>query len=141
MFLRNKKLDICFLQETHSTKEIESYWRSEWGGKIWYSHGTSKAKGVAIIFRRGIDIKIHEVDRDDQGRAIVMKIEFEKKIYLLLNVYGPNNDDSQFYKKKFDWIRKFTYDHLIVGGDFNTVLNSEVDRNQGEHKNKMLQRY
>ena len=44
-WLKNQPFDIFLLQETHSTKKIESIWSSEWGGRIYYSHGQS-ASGV-----------------------------------------------------------------------------------------------
>src|SRR5207237_1403646 len=38
-FLRDEKIDIAFLQETHSVSSDFRYWRSEWGSKILVSHG------------------------------------------------------------------------------------------------------
>ena len=47
---------IIFLQETHSTADIEEKWRTEWetigGGKIFFSHGDSNSKGVLIMFKK-----------------------------------------------------------------------------------------
>ena len=39
-----KSTDILILQETHSTKEVESIWESEWGGKVIFNHGTGMAR-------------------------------------------------------------------------------------------------
>ena len=41
-YYRERANLIC-LQETHSTAQDEVIWQSEWGGKIYYSHGTSSA--------------------------------------------------------------------------------------------------
>ena len=43
---------IIFLQETHSTKDIESQWANDWNeqGHIKYSHGDYNARGV--LFER-----------------------------------------------------------------------------------------
>ena len=41
---RKKNTDIMFLQETHSTKEVENKWRSEWGAEIIMSHGSSNSR-------------------------------------------------------------------------------------------------
>ena len=58
------KADIVFLQETYSSKGVEEIWRSEWGGKIHYSHGSgghgllhgsSHSKGVMILFNPKLD--------------------------------------------------------------------------------------
>ena len=50
IWLRSKKLQVIFLQETHCTKQLETYWKSEWGGKAWFSSGTERARGVGILF-------------------------------------------------------------------------------------------
>ena len=48
--LRKNEVDIVMLQETHSDKMIEKIWNTQWGTKIWYSHGTSNSRGVANLF-------------------------------------------------------------------------------------------
>ena len=45
----SSKYQLFFLQETHSTPQIERQWSSEWGGKIYFSHGTSESRGVCIL--------------------------------------------------------------------------------------------
>ncbi|CAH3156771.1 unnamed protein product, partial [Porites evermanni] len=30
--------------ETYSSKSVEEIWKAEWGGKIYYSHGTTHSK-------------------------------------------------------------------------------------------------
>ena len=32
-FLNQREFDVVFLQETHSTKKYEKYWRSSWGAE------------------------------------------------------------------------------------------------------------
>jgi len=40
-----------FLQETHSRPEIEKIGKqNEWDGDIVFAHGSSKSKGLAILF-------------------------------------------------------------------------------------------
>ena len=50
--LINRKTEITFLQETHSTPDASKKWKKEWLGKtIWHSGTTPKASGVAILFK------------------------------------------------------------------------------------------
>ena len=86
---RKKKGDIIFLQETHSTKEIETQWKSEWGGKVFFAHGSHDSKGVAVLIKNGIDI--HLAILDPQGRYIFLKIELLDKTNVG-NIYVPNKD-------------------------------------------------
>ena len=46
----------------------------------------------------------------------------------LLNVYGPNFDDPNFFSKVFNSLPSLSDTHVIVGGDFNCVLDNFLDR-------------
>ena len=70
---RKTKSDIIFLQETHSKFEVEKQWEREWGGSMFFSHGSNNARGVAILFRSGFDTIIDAVKRDGQERLLVIK--------------------------------------------------------------------
>ena len=62
------------LQETHSKKETEIYWKNEWGTGIVMSHGGSNLCGVAILFRKGVDCVRHTTILDPFGRYITLKV-------------------------------------------------------------------
>ena len=51
-WLNNKLEDILVLQETHSTLDTESSWLRAWDGPIHFNHGTSTARGTAILIKR-----------------------------------------------------------------------------------------
>ena len=40
---------ITFLQEVHSTLDSEQSWSTDFTGYVFYSHGTSNARGVCIL--------------------------------------------------------------------------------------------
>ena len=63
--LINRKIEIAFLQETHSTPEASKKWKKEWLGKsIWHSGTTPKASGVAILFKANLEIEIVQTQKD-----------------------------------------------------------------------------
>ena len=43
--------------------------------------------GVAILFKQGVDCKIHSKILDPLGRYIMLKAEIEDKMYVLINIY------------------------------------------------------
>ena len=43
-YLKDQKANIYFLQETHSQRAHENIWRNEWGGELFFSHGTTHSK-------------------------------------------------------------------------------------------------
>ena len=44
-FLKRNKPNICMLQETHCTPEVQKIWEAEWGNKIVFANGDNKARG------------------------------------------------------------------------------------------------
>ena len=47
-WLHNQKFHFTFLQETYSSKECAQIWEAEWGGKAYFSHGSSQRRGVML---------------------------------------------------------------------------------------------
>ena len=47
-YLKDQKANIYFLQETYSERAEENIWRNEWGGELFFSHGTKHSKDVRI---------------------------------------------------------------------------------------------
>ena len=66
-YLHQKNYNVIFLQDTHSTPAVERYWRAEWGGEIFYAHGSSESRGCAILFTRGSLFKKLQICKDVQG--------------------------------------------------------------------------
>ena len=59
---RKRKADVIFLQETHSTVKTETQWKNEWGAEIITSHGSSNARGVAILSTRAFCLRMREMN-------------------------------------------------------------------------------
>ena len=62
---------IMFLQETHSTEEVEAIWTNPWGcgkGAIHFLPGKSDSRGVLTGFREGLDYKMDSVFYDNDGQ-------------------------------------------------------------------------
>ena len=102
-WLKNKEENIIFLPETHSTPETELLWCNQWNGKILFSHGSSNSTGVAILVKRDSqnEIKIVKHQNLHQGRALIVQVESAGTTFTLVNVYCPNNDDTDFIEKYY----------------------------------------
>lgn len=94
-WLHNYKFDVIFLQETYSTENVEAMWKSEWGGNLFFSHGTNHSKGVAILFNPKLDVRIENVIADKEGRYILLEVSLYDSTFLLCNIYSPNDNNSQ----------------------------------------------
>ena len=126
-----------FLQETHSKKDTEIYWKNEWAAEAVMSHGSSNLCGVAILFRgEGVDCVIHTKILDPLGRYIILKAAINDKMYILINIYAPNKDKdiTCFFNNLLITLQNENLDeeeNIIVGGDFNCPLNTLLDKKGG----------
>ena len=119
--------DLLILNETHSVPACENIWEAEWGGKVIFSHGTNQARGVAVFIKKGILGKISNIYRDIEGRLIIFDYEdYDVKITIVA-LYAPNQDMPSFFEQIREVIKERS-EHKILVGDYNLVLNVDLDR-------------
>ena len=134
-YLRQKKHNIYLLQDTHFSLNSEAYVRSEWGYNCHFASKNSQSRGVAILFNNNFEYKIKKVYKDPEGNYIFASFTTMGKDILLINVYGPNRDNPEFYQELEHYINEVGYTHLILGGDWNLVLDPNMDYHNYKHIN------
>ena len=139
-YLQNRKEKIVFFQETHSTTEMESTWNSEFQGEIFYSHGRSNSKGVAILIKNSLEYSVEEKITDQEGRLIILKIEVQGSSFYLVNCYAPVDEKEQisFFNLLSEKLSEICMDenNLVIGGDFNVIFDPTLDKEGGRTKLK-----
>lgn len=130
-YLKSLKADILFLQETHIAVGQERKLRASWISQVYQAPFSSKARGVAILFRKGISFQLDSMTTDSHGRYVMISGRLGSLQITMLNIYGPNIDDSQFFKKVFDMIPSGCV-NVIIGGDFNCYLDPFLDRSSSK---------
>ena len=98
-WLAERNNDIVFLQETYNSIDIESVWRTQWQGKLYFSHGSNHSCGVLILVRDDLDFKLNSARSDDNGRYIIMDAEVQGSSFWFVTIYAPNSvqDQCRFY--------------------------------------------
>ena len=128
-FLRNQDCDIFLLQEVHAANLQEcAKWTSEWEGQAFWSCGTSRARGVAILFKKNFNFNILYKNNDLEGRILSLCINIESTSIQLVNVYAPNipTERKNFFNNIFNYA-KLGFP-TIVGGDFNCIEDVNIDK-------------
>ena len=126
-YLHKKQTDVILLQETHSETEVERIWNAEWGEKMLFSHGSANSKGVAILFKRKLKVEVVNHIADPEGRYIIANLKIKGNHNTIVNVCGPYTDQPSFWCTLFDHISENSCENVIIGGDYNTVLNPTID--------------
>jgi hypothetical protein len=59
--------------------------------------------------------------------TLVLDINVDKINFTLVSIYGPNDDNPQFYENIMSIVEEFVNEYFIICGDFNLVLCPELD--------------
>ena len=131
-WLKKQKVQIIFLQETYTSKTEENQFLNDWGGPIYFSHGTKHSKGVMILVQNGFDLDVKKITNDKNGRFIILDTEIENITFIFANVYSPNVSSEQkvFSESLQNYLEKYDGDKIYLGGDFNCSLTS-LDKQAG----------
>lgn len=59
-------------------------------------------------------------------RILASSIILNEMDIRLINIYGPNNDDTEFFQKLKSFWAENEDNNYIIGGDFNLVMDPEI---------------
>ena len=135
-YLRKFNSDLIFLQETHSVHKCNKIWKQEWGGKAFFANGETNARGVAILVNNKFNGTFNDIIYDINGRYIVCKARVDGNSIAVANIYAPNEDIPAFFREVFAVIESMNCPQIIMGGDFNLVMDSKIDHYGGNTMRK-----
>ena len=133
--VRAKKYNIVCLQDVHIQSQQESYVKAEWGNDAYFSCFNSSSRGVLILLNNNFEYKVEKINSDVNGNYIILDINIEGKKFTLINLYGPNDDKPKFYKELRQKYKTLNNDNIIMCGDWNLVINPDLDTNNYLHIN------
>lgn len=89
--IKQKRIDVLCIQETHSDALNSSDWCKEFDGLSILSHLNSTSSGVAILFSKSFVPVSYQVDEVIKGRLLKVDAQFEKYSFIFICVYVPVN--------------------------------------------------
>ena len=131
LFLKDHNSKIYFLQENYSQPEDEIIWKNQWGGEIFFSHGTRHSKGVCILLHPTVQNKIDYSFSDKAGRIVLITCVLNSLKLSLVNIYAPNSQSEQL--KFLQNLNNCLIDRseistlIVEGGDWNCTL-SKIEK-------------
>ena len=136
---------ILFAQETHSSRDIETKWKNEFSGQLFYSHGKTNSCGVLTGFYGNKTFKLVKEMSDKNGRILILDVIIDDSEFLLINLYNANTELEQL-KTLAELERllvNFDIDSdkkIIFSGDFNIFFDSALESSGGnpKYKNKSV---
>lgn len=91
------------------------------------ANGPKKACGVFIAVKDSVAFHhMHSIE-DPQGRYVILIWELDQTTFTLVNLYVPNARQRKLLAPLFFTVMELMQGILIIGGDFNTVINLDMD--------------
>ena len=96
-----------------------------------------------ILVKEGFDCEFKVSCEDTQGRFITLKGIIQGHEFVFANIYAPNrtNDQCIFFEEiqtHLDYLEIETNCEMVIGGDFNVILDTSMDEVGGKPKLKDL---
>ena len=126
------KYDVLFMQEIYCTMQVIFIswvveFKAQWGLSL--SPSSSRA-GTAIFVRDTTNFLIENIQQctPDAGYTVALDISKKKMFYRIISVYFPSHIPTPL-EPLIDWLSFMfnTKRRVIMGGDYNCVLNISLD--------------
>lgn len=120
-FLRDQNCLIHFLQEIYPKPSAEIIWKCEWGGDIFFSHGSTHSTGVCILIDPLYVQTANNFNKDQNGRIVSFDIVSAAGNFSVCNVYVPNELQQMEFLQCLDQYLMSNTDtaNLVIASDSN----------------------
>lgn len=115
MILGHLKLrtDIALLQETHLPEIDFHRMNKQWVGEVVGLPALGRKAGVLILLRKGLRVKILDVEGDEAGRRATILLEENGVQIRITNIYAPNSPSIAYFQELSSWIAQKPQKHLF----------------------------
>lgn len=131
-WLKKKHFSIYMLQDTRCAEKSSENWAAEWGYTTLFSGLASNKVGVSMLFNDTFSFKTLRQLCDKEGRQIIVDLKVGELTLTICNIYALNADDPAFFKAVSEQMLSFKCNGIILGGDFNIVLDILKDKKGGK---------
>lgn len=138
MLLRRQGTDILQVQETHLKRDALPILNKRHFPHPIQVHGSSKARGTTILFAKSIRYHEKASIKDKDGRYVITKEPLNNEMVTNASVYAPNDDQIPFLDDVFYKNLLFMEGTLFMAGDFNYVMDLQMDRTYQWNANHIL---
>ena len=90
---------------------------------------------MAILLNNNFEFKVSVVIKDDDANFLQLLVSCNELNINMINIYAPNNDQPEFFTKVFEAANYDGFDHVVLCGDFNLVLDPIKDAFNCKHIN------
>ena len=133
---KKEQFDIILLQDTHLSATTVLQVKEEWEFKCINSTHSTHSRGTSILINNTFEYHIGQIKVDPGGNFVLVELKLSKDfVFLIGSIYGPNEDNPNFYRSLELDITNFGNPNIILAGDWNSTRDFHMDNNNYKHKN------
>lgn len=106
--------------------------RKLWVGKTYGSAAVKGKAGVLILIHKNLPCDIVSSTQDEEGHLLTVHLRVSSKNLVVTNVYAPNSPTKSFFQTVTSHLAPFLQFPLLIGGDFNSVMDIQEDKCKGK---------
>ena len=125
-YLQNLNSSIICLQDTHWVEKDLKALSKLWQGQI-LINGHKKCSWSGNSDKKNFEYQILDSYCHNSKNIISVDLKLENITLKMINIYGPNIDSPWFFENLNDLVQNNQLDYTIICGDFNLVLNPDLD--------------
>ena len=138
--IKDYNLSVLCLQDVHFKDDNIKLYEDEWGGRCIINAYTSESRGVAMMFKKDLELKVEDIEKDEKGNLLMVRALINGKSMLIITLYGPNKDTPTFYENIKHMISRHADLPVVVCGDWNLVLDQKKDTRGYKRENNVKSR-
>ena len=133
--LKKERIDIIGLQEAHITKNDIEEWKKQWGGPVFFKEGTNRSRGEVFLISKHFNGEVRQLFSQS---ILTVSVKNDKYNLIIANIYSPNNttEKKDYFYSLVEDLMEYNDKELVVIGDFNCTLNSDLDIISGHPHDK-----
>ena len=124
---------LVFLQETHSSLNVEKKWADEFKGQLFFSHGKTNSCGVAIGYVGNKPCSLIIQIKDNHRRLLVLEVKIDFEILILIaNTESEQLSTLTQLNDMLINVKNIKNKNIVLRGDFNMHFDSKLEATGGK---------
>ena len=98
---------------------------------FFFSRTSNNSEGVGILKNPKLSFSIKQHSEIIIGRLHALELNIAERDIIILNMYGPYTDSVNHFEILGNYLKENEDKTFTIGGDFNTIIDTELDKKIG----------
>jgi len=136
LYVTKNNDDLIFLSDTRLNSNVQKAAMHDLQKKLqmrgykFEANSKTSSRGVMILISNKLDFEVESIISCDTGNYLLIGAKIKGRKVTVGAVYGPNEDDRNFFSNLIRDLKLLGNENIIIGGDWNaTIDNGPVEHN------------